>query len=204
MENQRTVQDLAHAHERALAQLILEVVDRHAGSPGSGAARADLRRGALRGYRPGDVDRFLEILIEAGLLDGPRTCPRLADKGREYLGGRLHAPIDLVARAFPPLTPAELALASLRRELAGLEGSRAYNIFPLRTLRALAAARPQTLDVLRSVPGIGPTRAARYGPILLDFFRSSPPDTPPPPHPAPPAPPAPMPPPALALAAAPA
>ncbi len=189
-----TLQDLAHAHERALVHLILGVVDRRAESADARAVLA-IDRGALRGYRRGDIARFLEILTEAGLLDGPPSRPRLTDKGHEYLSGRLYAPIDLIARAFTPLTPAELELAVLRRELADLEGSRAYNIFPLRTLKALASARPQSLDALRAIPGIGPTRAARYGPVLLDFFRAG--RTPPPPamSPGAPAPDAPPPPP---------
>jgi DNA helicase-2/ATP-dependent DNA helicase PcrA len=37
------------------------------------------------------------------------------------------------------------------------------------TVEALAALRPQTMDDLLAIPGFGPVKAARYGPVLLDI-----------------------------------
>jgi DNA helicase-2/ATP-dependent DNA helicase PcrA len=38
------------------------------------------------------------------------------------------------------------------------------------TLEALAALRPGTMDELLAVPGFGPVKACRYGPVLLDIL----------------------------------
>ena len=43
----------------------------------------------------------------------------------------------------------------------------AYIIFHDTTLAAIAEARPQTLDELLCVPGLGPVKVERYGTALL-------------------------------------
>jgi ATP-dependent DNA helicase RecQ len=46
----------------------------------------------------------------------------------------------------------------------------AYVIFPDRTLRELARARPASLDALHAVPGMGPTRVERFGKVILEVL----------------------------------
>ena len=43
----------------------------------------------------------------------------------------------------------------------------AYVVLHDRTLAALAAARPSTLDALSEIPGIGPAKLEAYGRDLL-------------------------------------
>jgi superfamily II DNA helicase RecQ len=40
-------------------------------------------------------------------------------------------------------------------------------VFPDRTMRAIAAAKPATLVALRAVDGIGPTKLEAYGEDIL-------------------------------------
>jgi ATP-dependent DNA helicase RecQ len=44
-------------------------------------------------------------------------------------------------------------------------------VFHDRTLAALARQRPATLDQLATVPGIGPTKIAKYGAAFLAALR---------------------------------
>jgi DNA helicase-2/ATP-dependent DNA helicase PcrA len=61
------------------------------------------------------------------------------------------------------------ALVEWRRNLARLSGVPAYVIFHDSTLKAVAAARPDSSDALLGVAGIGPVKAQRYGEALLEL-----------------------------------
>lgn len=64
--------------------------------------------------------------------------------------------------------PASLAaLKEWRRNAARATAVPAYIIFHDTTLAAIAEARPQTLDELLCVPGLGPVKVERYGTALL-------------------------------------
>lgn len=54
-----------------------------------------------------------------------------------------------------------------RREIAGEEGVAPFVIFHDKTLRAIASVRPDSLDALEAIPGIGPAKRDRYGKHLL-------------------------------------
>jgi ATP-dependent DNA helicase RecQ len=60
------------------------------------------------------------------------------------------------------------ALRAWRREVSKEHGVPAYTVFHDTTLRELARVRPQTLDELRSISGIGATKLERYGEALLE------------------------------------
>jgi DNA helicase II / ATP-dependent DNA helicase PcrA len=64
-------------------------------------------------------------------------------------------------------------LRTWRRERAKRDGVPAYVIFPDATLDELAARRPTDPSGLRSVPGLGPTRVARYGEEILAVLSAS-------------------------------
>ena len=69
--------------------------------------------------------------------------------------------------------PASLeALRDWRRREAARRAVPAYVVFHDRTLAALAAARPATLDALSEIPGIGPAKLEAYGKDLLALFTS--------------------------------
>ena len=65
-------------------------------------------------------------------------------------------------------------LAQLRRvrwEMAQAAEVPAYVVASNRTLAALAAARPTSVDALTAVHGMGPQRIARYGESFIDVVR---------------------------------
>jgi len=112
--------------------------------------------------------RAVERLLDAG---------RLARKGKKYptvwipgkavraIGGPPRAP-----RGFVAADPIEGALKRFRQREARRRRWKTYMVFDNATLRALAAARPRTLDDLAQVPGIGPKRLETFGEALLDLM----------------------------------
>jgi ATP-dependent DNA helicase RecQ len=70
-----------------------------------------------------------------------------------------------------PADPARIeALREWRRREAARRSVPAYVVLHDRTLAALAAARPSTLDALSAIPGIGPAKLEAYGKDLLALF----------------------------------
>ncbi len=63
-------------------------------------------------------------------------------------------------------------LRELRARLAKEERLPAYCVFHDRTLAALVRQRPGTLDEMAAVPGVGPTKLAKYGAAFLDALRA--------------------------------
>jgi ATP-dependent DNA helicase RecQ len=63
------------------------------------------------------------------------------------------------------------SLRTWRREVSKQHGVPAYTVFHDSTLRELARVRPQTLDALRSISGIGATKLERYGEALLEKLK---------------------------------
>ncbi|HEX6839552.1 MAG TPA: RecQ family ATP-dependent DNA helicase, partial [Polyangia bacterium] len=63
-------------------------------------------------------------------------------------------------------------LRELRARLAKEERLPAYCVFHDRTLAALARQRPATLDEMAAVPGVGPSKLAKYGAAFLDALRA--------------------------------
>jgi ATP-dependent DNA helicase RecQ len=74
------------------------------------------------------------------------------------------------------LDPAEKELferlRSLRAELAKAESIAAYMVFPDRTLIEMAQRKPNGLDALRGIHGVGERKLERYGETFLQFIRS--------------------------------
>ncbi|MGQ7794258.1 DNA helicase RecQ [Faunimonas sp. B44] len=105
---------------------------------------------------------------------------RVTETGRDVLFGRSafarrrDAPAPFrrdrpAAQPLPGGADAELLarLKLVRRELAQAANVPAYVIFPDRTLIAMAEARPQTLDALAGVHGVGAKKLATYGRSFL-------------------------------------
>jgi ATP-dependent DNA helicase RecQ len=63
------------------------------------------------------------------------------------------------------------SLRTWRRDVSKQHGVPAYTVFHDSTLRELARVRPQTLNELRSISGIGATKLERYGEALLERLR---------------------------------
>ncbi|MFO0850177.1 MAG: DNA helicase RecQ [Gemmataceae bacterium] len=108
------------------------------------------------------------------------------ERGRSRSGDALAAP--------PTVSPADAGLfeqlRELRREIARQEGVPPFLVFSDVVLRSLAQVRPQSLDAMRQISGIGDVKLANYGakflaPILAAGPSSaavpvSPPPAPPP------------------------
>lgn len=60
------------------------------------------------------------------------------------------------------------ALRAARLDIAQREGVPAYVVAHDRTLREIARLRPDSVDALENVPGLGPAKIARYGEALID------------------------------------
>ncbi|HLL75765.1 MAG TPA: HRDC domain-containing protein [Pyrinomonadaceae bacterium] len=77
----------------------------------------------------------------------------------------------------PPLTPEQkktvTALKKWRLERAFSQRVPAYMICPDRTLECLARERPETLDQLRNVYGLGESKVERFGEDLLTALRDA-------------------------------
>ena len=74
----------------------------------------------------------------------------------------------LVAEEDAPLLS---ALKAKRRALAEAQGAPAYVVFTDRTLIEMAETRPQTLDEMARVSGVGAAKLDRYGATFLEVIR---------------------------------
>ncbi|MBP7240623.1 DNA helicase RecQ [Amaricoccus sp.] len=118
---------------------------------------------------------------------------RLTEDARPVLRGEaaLELRADSVARAPGRREPVALvaeedegllsALKARRRALADAAGVPAYVVFPDRTLIEMATTRPDTLDALGRITGVGAVKLARYGVEFLAVLTG---EVPAPSHPA--------------------
>ncbi len=87
-------------------------------------------------------------------------------------------PAALVSEEDAPLLA---ALKAKRRELAEAAGMPAYIVFNDRTLIEMAETRPDRLDAMARIGGVGATKLERYGAAFLEVITGA---APPPQHPA--------------------
>ncbi|HYX22075.1 MAG TPA: HRDC domain-containing protein, partial [Thermoanaerobaculia bacterium] len=150
--------------------------------------------GILAAEGPRVVADWIDAAQGGGLLaasrDGFRTLS-LTRAGRDVMAGRA-TQISLTVPEPPPPKPRRVrasksllaaapesadphrveVLREWRRQEAARRAVPAYVVFHDRTLVALAAARPATLDALSAIPGIGPAKLEAYGEDLLALFAS--------------------------------
>ncbi len=99
------------------------------------------------------------------LLRGETTLELRADTVRRAARAAVRAaPAALVSAEDEGLLS---ALKAKRRALADAGGVPAYVIFPDRTLVEMATRRPQTLDAMRGITGVGDVKLSRFGPEFL-------------------------------------
>jgi ATP-dependent DNA helicase RecQ len=159
-----------------------EAIERHGHDQlktfGVGADRAPAEwRGVLR-------QLLSARLIEHDGADRDRLV--VTEDGRKVLKGQAPFALreDVVARkarrdkraaafATPADADAELlaALKALRGALAKAQKQPAYVVFPDRSLIEMAAAKPQNLDELARVHGVGAAKLQRYGSAFLAVIR---------------------------------
>jgi ATP-dependent DNA helicase RecQ len=133
------------------------------------------------------VGDWIDAAVGGGLLHATDDVYRtlsLTRAGRDVMAGRAanvaltlpEPPRPKAKRVRAPKLPAESsaadpalfeALKDWRRRESARRSVPAYVVLHDRTLAALAAARPSTLDALAQVPGIGPAKLETYGRELL-------------------------------------
>jgi ATP-dependent DNA helicase RecQ len=133
--------------------------------------------------------RLLRRCVTAGWVDftsGDRPMVRLTSAGRAVMKAERPARLLLpttaaaprpvprtgkVVSSFSESAVDEVLFEALRRHrlrLAREQGLPPYVVAGDRTLREIAATRPASLDELRALYGIGPAKAEKYGPGLLE------------------------------------
>jgi ATP-dependent DNA helicase RecQ len=154
--------------------------------------------GLLKEESPVAVERWIDATCGAGLVsasnDEYRTLS-LTTFGRDVMAGRVtevamampRAPSssprrtrDRRRRGKTPVASADLPPASddaigvlraWRLDVARSRGIAPFIILHDRTLVAIAAMRPQSLDDLSAVPGIGPAKLAEYGEAIVGVLK---------------------------------
>jgi len=92
---------------------------------------------------------------------------------RAPASGQRRAQAEAASTLDPAAQAAFEALRAARLAIAQQEGVPAYVVAHDRTLRAIAELRPDSLDALREVPGLGTAKIDRYGEALLDALAES-------------------------------
>jgi ATP-dependent DNA helicase RecQ len=64
-------------------------------------------------------------------------------------------------------------LRAERARIAKAQGVPPYVVFHDTTLRAMAAARPQALEAMAELPGVGRAKLERYGPAFLAVIQAA-------------------------------
>jgi ATP-dependent DNA helicase RecQ len=160
---------------------------------GSSSVKADRFRwfGALAGRTQKQILEMTDALMERGFLQqyrkGPYPLLRLTEEGEAWLEshpGQAEA-ADEPRLAPEPAPEAGVSNAALyerlrdwRTETARGMGKPAYVVLTNRTLKAIAAARPETLADVAAIKGIGPHKLEQYGQAVLDLLSGRGPDRP--------------------------
>jgi ATP-dependent DNA helicase RecQ len=157
-------------YDRLFDDLPAEVAGRHRAQ-----VREMFRLADSRGCRHQQITAYL------GETRGP--CGESCDicNGRDIVaeahpaptGRRRVTPLEAVDG--PPLTADEglfARLKQLRKSLADARHVPAYIVFSDATLIKMAERRPQSIDDLRTFPGVGPRKLAEYGDAFLELLRS--------------------------------
>ena len=105
-------------------------------------------------------------------VDIPPATPRADSSVTSPADFRAEAPVE-TAPAQPVDSALYERLEAWRRETAKREDRAAYLVLTNESLRQVAAEKPQTLDALKAVKGIGPVKLERYGEAILELVRSA-------------------------------
>jgi len=144
--------------------------------------------GTGKKYSKAQYRTWIAELVRQGFLD--RTGDEypvigLTGKGRELLNGRVRAMLPAPESGSPGCRGAVAAestggidedlflrLKAVRKDLADTRGVLPYLIFPDRSLREMAKARPEDREGLLAIHGVGPLKLAKYGPVFLEAIRA--------------------------------
>ncbi len=124
---------------------------------------------------------ILDALVHRGFLaiDNQRSELTITDRGKRFLEeeDQLFVDIDQPAPILPPEVQPQFdetlydKLRWKRRVLAEQEGVPAYRIFTNKSLAEMAAYRPESLEELRALHGVGEQLSNKYGKTFLTAIR---------------------------------
>ena len=135
-----------------------------------GTWRSVFRQLVALGYARPDHDAFGGLrLTEASrpVLKGEQQVELRRQAPRKPKAGKRRAERTATASLDANLQPLFARLKNWRAEQAREQSVPAYVVFHDSTLLAIAAARPDDLDALSDIPGMGVKKIERYGPALL-------------------------------------
>lgn len=131
-------------------------------APGSRGVRTPSR--FLTGLRPGSPTGSIKPSAQKRGIANCRTCQRPLASASERKVGRC----STCPGAADPEVLAQLK--QWRTLTAQALGAPAYIIFTDATLEAMAELKPQTMEELAAIVGVGPAKLARYGEEVLTFL----------------------------------
>lgn len=144
--------------------------------------------GLLREWPLASIVHALDALLEDGCLAqgmGEYPTVSITERGREAVWRRVAPRVRLKTprrRAAEPVAGAAgvaegeegdvvKRLKRWRMQRAMITKMKPYQVLTNKTIEALAAQRPETLEELAEVPGIGPAKLGRYGEELLKLVK---------------------------------
>ncbi len=138
---------------------------------GKGQWQSVFRQLAARGYVSTDREGHGSLILS------PSAWPLL--KGQERLTLRKDIAMPKKSRRRPlsaapqdaPQDPLWQALRELRRQIAVQEGIAPFMVFHDSTLKQMHLLRPQTLEAMREISGVGDHKLSHYGKAFLHVIR---------------------------------
>jgi len=114
--------------------------------------------------------------VEEVSMAVPAPPPAAAARGKRRrvrrTGTSMAAGVTGAAVPFEPSAPAVEALRAWRLQEARSRATAPFVILHDRTLVAIAALRPRSIDQLLEIPGIGPAKIATFGAAILEVVAS--------------------------------
>ena len=126
-----------------------------------------------------ESESAVTVSVRAEKGEGPARLAELrrglSEEAARMLGEGSERPAVLPDEAPQLVYEAEMDLFSrlitLRRRLAAQEGVPAYVVFQDRTLKEMEERRPQSLEELSSIKGVGSVRLEKYGRAFLTAIK---------------------------------
>lgn len=116
-----------------------------------------------------DVGRETGTELQGAIvLTGAGKLMKSGKQTRRAAAKRAQAKVEAKVAPDPALVK---SLKAWRLEQAKSEGVQAFRIFGNKTIDAIAVHKPNSLDELLGVPGIGPAKLEAYGDSLLELLR---------------------------------
>ena len=136
--------------------------------------------GLMQHQRQKEISTFIDFLTAGGWLvtkGGQYPTLALTQTGAAVLRGqeKVFRKTAIKARKSLPADDATFeALRQVRRQLAEDTKLPPYMIFPDQTLKAMSNEKPQTLEEMLAIKGVGEMKLEKYGQTFLDALTAKP------------------------------